>query len=69
MVGRFAVSVVTMAGHGPHRTAIDNARLALTEAQHRAKERRDVDAALASITTSGGRAFRADGARTHTVVR
>ena len=61
--------MVAMAGHGPHRTAIDNARVALAEAQLRAKERRDVDAALARIARAGEPPFRADGARIRSVAR
>jgi hypothetical protein len=61
--------MVAMAGHGPHRTAIDNARVAVAEAQHRAKERRDVDAALARIARAGRPPFTADGSRVRTAVR
>ncbi|MGH3662464.1 MAG: hypothetical protein ACRDT8_13240 [Micromonosporaceae bacterium] len=49
LLGQLAISVVVMAGHGPHRTAIANARVALAEAQHRARERREADAALARV--------------------
>ncbi len=61
--------MVAMAGYGPHRTAIANARLALAEAQLRAKERRDVDVALARVGGVVRPRVTTDGARTHSVVR
>ncbi len=66
LVGRFAIA---MAGQGAHRTAVDNARAALAEAQRRAQERREVDAVFAAIAHASRPPFTADGTPARTAAR
>ncbi|MGH3728651.1 MAG: hypothetical protein ACRDTU_07835 [Micromonosporaceae bacterium] len=68
LVGSFVISMAAMP-EGSHRTAIDNARTALVEAQRRAQERREVDAVFAAITAASQPPITADGTPARTAVR